>query len=113
MLVKDVVSALAELQSLVSVDLGVTPGTSGVRRGMEIDQEKLTQFFRDNNYINQEGEQLIAYYDHLQYLVRNLEIVPVSTWSVQPNISDSNRFWREICSEEETSRQTVTWSSRY
>ena len=39
--VNDVNSALVELQNLVDVDLDMTPGTSRIRKGMEIDQEKL------------------------------------------------------------------------
>ena len=45
--VNDVNSALVELQSMVNVDLGATPGTSRIRKGMEIDQENLQLYLKD------------------------------------------------------------------
>ena len=54
--VNDVTSALGELQSLLSVDLGVTPGTSRIRRGMEIDQARLEGYLADK--LNITGKKL-------------------------------------------------------
>ena len=54
--VKDVITALGELQTLVNIDLGVTPGTSGIRKGMEIDESRLQQFFKDNNLLGSCGK---------------------------------------------------------
>ena len=42
--VNDVPSALVQLQSLLNMDLGVTEGTSRVRKGMEIDQASLRTY---------------------------------------------------------------------
>ena len=42
--VNDVPSALVQLQSLLNMDLGVTEGTSRVRKGMEIDQASLKSY---------------------------------------------------------------------
>ena len=42
--VNDVPSALVQLQNLLNMDLGVTEGTSRVRKGMEIDQASLRTY---------------------------------------------------------------------
>ena len=42
--VNDVPSALVQLQNLLNMDLGVTEGTSRVRKGMEIDQASLKTY---------------------------------------------------------------------
>lgn len=57
--VNDVTSALGELQSLLSVDLGVTPGTSRIRRGMEIDQVRLERYLADKLNISGENCQIV------------------------------------------------------
>lgn len=42
--VNDVPSALVQLQTLLDIDLGVTAGTSRIRKGMEIDQDSLKAY---------------------------------------------------------------------
>ena len=54
--VKDVIAALGELQTVVNMDLGVTPGTSGIRKGMEIDEGRLSQFFTNNKLLDKNGK---------------------------------------------------------
>ena len=44
--VRDATSALAELQQLLGLDLGVTAGTARIRPGMEIDQERLQHYLQ-------------------------------------------------------------------
>ena len=55
--VNDVTSALGELQTLLQVDLGVTAGTSRIRRGMEIDQASLERYLADK--LNISGETIL------------------------------------------------------
>ena len=52
--VNDVTSALGELQTLLEVDLGVTAGTSRIRRGMEIDEARLETYLAEK--LNISGE---------------------------------------------------------
>ena len=42
--VNDVPSALVQLQNMLDIDLGITEGTSRVRKGMEIDQASLKAY---------------------------------------------------------------------
>ena len=42
--VSDVPSALVKLQNMLGIDLGVTAGTSRIRKGMEIDQDSLKTY---------------------------------------------------------------------
>lgn len=42
--VKDVPSALVQLQNILAMDLGITEGTSKVRKGMEIDEASLKTY---------------------------------------------------------------------
>ena len=44
--VRDATSALAELQQLLGLDLGVTAGTARIRPGMEIDQARLQHYLQ-------------------------------------------------------------------
>jgi len=71
--VNDVTSALGELQTLLEVDLGVTPGTSRIRRGMEIDQARLERYLADK--LNITGSMTLRQFQHGQsnptYLIRN------------------------------------------
>ena len=42
--VNDVSSALVQLQNILDIDIGVTEGTSRIRKGMEINQESLKSY---------------------------------------------------------------------
>ena len=87
--VNDVTSALGELQTLLQVDLGVTAGTSRIRRGMEIDQASLERYLSDK--LNISGRRILdcsfmdVQYVHLCYFrIHYFETVP--TRPVQPNL---------------------------
>ena len=59
--VGDVTSALGELQTLLELDLGVTPGTSRIRSGMEIDQAGLERHLAGK--LNISGDMNIPVHD--------------------------------------------------
>ena len=49
----DVPSALVELQSVMDLDLGHVPGTSKIRKGMNIDQASLKKYLIQNLNLNE------------------------------------------------------------
>ena len=49
----DVPSALVELQSVMNLDLGHVPGTSKIRKGMNIDQASLKKYLIQNLNLNE------------------------------------------------------------
>ena len=49
----DVPSALAELQNVMEMDLGHIPGTSKIRKGMDIDQESLKKYLVERLKLNE------------------------------------------------------------
>ena len=49
----DVPSALVELQSVMKLDLGHVPGTSKIRKGMNIDQVNLKKYLIQNLNLNE------------------------------------------------------------
>ena len=110
--VNDVTSALGELQSLLSVDLGVTPGTSRIRRGMEIDQARLERYLADK--LNITGKKLTVsnekLYVKLNSRIYDFETVP--TRPVQPYLP-YQEWGQENSPQEETSWKTSSRRSCY
>ena len=48
----DVPSALVKLQGVLGLNLGHVPGTSKIRRGMDIDQASLKKYLVENLQLN-------------------------------------------------------------
>jgi len=63
--VNDVPSALVELQKVMEMDLGHTPGTSKIRKGMEIDQDSLKKYLVESLNLN-EGPMKLKQFQHGQ-----------------------------------------------
>lgn len=75
--VKDVSSALSELQNVLGIDIGYTPGTTlHIRKGMDIDQEAVKNYLSINLGLDPEGKIIVKQFEHGQsnptYLIEYL-----------------------------------------
>ena len=59
----DVPSALVELQSVMDLDLGHVPGTSKIRKGMNIDTASLKKYLIQNLNLNEGNVSIFLIHD--------------------------------------------------
>lgn len=84
--VRDATSALAELQQLLGLDLGVTAGTARIRPGMEIDQARLQHYLQDKLQLSGTSTKYLVPAPHHPALCRPADGAPVPARAVQPHL---------------------------